>query len=301
MKLGTYRDTQGLRVVAVTADSRWLDVGAALGSDAPWTRDVGQLIAAGPQVWERVRQAVQQASGPFVEPDEARLAPPIPQPRKIFCIGLNYREHARETGAALPQAPEIFLRGPHTLVGPRDPVPMPSRSERFDLESELAVVIGRPARHVPAEEALRYVFGYTVFNDLSVRDFQRRGSQWTPGKNWDGSGPCGPFVVTTDEIPNPASLRISSSIDNFVMQDSHTGDMIFDVPTLIADITTFATLEPGDLIVTGTPPGVGDARKPPRYLRVGETAVCTIEGIGSLRNPVVSEEEWLRQRGAPSP
>jgi acylpyruvate hydrolase len=301
MKLGMYRSADGPRVIAVASDGTWLDVGGALASDAAWTRDLRELIAAGPEVWERVRGVAARGEGPKVEADERRLGPPIPQPSKILCIGLNYREHARETGAALPKAPEIFMRGPHTLVGPRDPVPMPSRSERFDVEAELAVVMGRRSRHVAPSEALAHVFGYTVFNDLSVRDYQRRGSQWTPGKNWDGSGPCGPFVVTADEIPDPGALAISSAIDDFVMQSSNTRDLIFDIPTLIADITTFATLEPGDVIATGTPPGVGDARKPPRYIRTGETVRCEVEGIGALLNPVVAEEEWLRQREAARP
>ena len=297
MKLGTYRSHDGHRVIGVTAGG-WLDVGAALGSDAPLTRDLRLLIEAGPGVLARVREAIERADGPMLEADAARLAPPIPHPTKILCIGLNYRAHAAETGAKLPQAPEVFMRGAHTLVGPKDPVPVPSQSERFDVESELAVVISRRARHVTVDEALSYVFGYTVFNDLSVRDFQRRGTQWTPGKNWDGSGPCGPFVVTTDEIPDPGVLDISSDIDGFGMQSSNTRDLIFDVPTLIADITRFATLEPGDIIATGTPPGVGDARKPPRYVREGEVVRCTVQGIGSLENQAVNEEQWLRRREA---
>lgn len=297
MKLGTYRSGQGHRLIRVTA-AGWVDVAAAMGSDEPWAHDLGALIAAGPDVQARVREATEHAAGPVLEADESRLAPPVLRPSKILCIGLNYKEHAAETGHALPTEPEVFVRVNTTLVGPRDPVPMPAESERYDLESELCLVIGRGGRRIAESEALDHVFGYTVFNDLSVRDFQRRGTQWTPGKNWDGSGPCGPFVVTADEIGDPSNLDVSSDIDGFGMQSSNTRNLIFSVPALIADLTRYITLEPGDLIATGTPPGVGDARKPPRYLHVGEVARCTVRGIGSLENRVVAEEEWLRWRDA---
>lgn len=297
MRLGTYRGTDGARVISVTGKG-WLDVAAALGGGAPWARDMTSLLKAGPEAAARVQEATDRASGPMFEPDLRRLCAPVPRPGKIFCIGLNYKEHAAETGARLPTAPEVFMRAATTLVGPRDPVPVPSRSERFDVESELCIVIGRPCRHATKENALDHVFGYTIFNDLSVRDFQRRGSQWTPGKNWDGSGPCGPFIVTPDELDDPSALDISSDIDGFALQHANTGNLIFDLPTLIEDLSRFSTLEPGDLIATGTPPGVGDARTPPVYLRKGQVARCTVQGIGSLENMAIDEGEWLRQREA---
>jgi acylpyruvate hydrolase len=170
---------------------------------------------------------------------------------------------------------------------------MPSLSERFDLEAELCVVIGARGRHVVRAHALDIVAGYTILNDMSVRDFQQRGSQWGPGKNWDGSAPCGPFLVTTDEAADAEASDIASDIDGFVMQAANTSDLIFDVPTLIEDLSRFLTLEPGDLIATGTPSGVGNARTPPRYLHIGETARCTIAGLGSLENRVVDEASWL--------
>lgn len=297
MRLGTYRSSDGTKVISVT-EQGWLDVAAAVGNDAPWAGDMLSLLKAGAGAAARVREATERASGPMLEPDFARLAPPVGNPGKIFCIGLNYKEHAAETGAKLPTSPEVFMRATTTLVGPRDPVPVPSLSERFDVESELCIVIGRAARHATRENALDHVFGYTIFNDLSVRDFQRRGSQWTPGKNWDGSGPCGPFIVTTDELGDPGALDISSDIDGFVLQNSNTKNLIFDLATLIEDLSRFATLEPGDLIATGTPPGVGDARKPPVYVGRGQVARCTVQGIGTLENLAIDESDWLGRRGA---
>lgn len=291
MRLGTYRSEHGPRVIRVV-DEGYLDVGSALGADAPWTTEMRALLVEGSALLARVAAA--SPAGATVYPaDPARLGPPVATPRKILCIGLNYRAHAAEGGHGAPAAPEVFVRVPTTLAGPRDPVPMPSLSERFDLESELCVVIGRSARHVRRADALGVVAGYTILNDLSVRDFQMRGSQWGPGKNWDGSAPCGPFLVTADEVPDPGRLDIGSDIDGFVMQAANTSDLIFDVPTLIEDLSRFLTLEPGDLIATGTPSGVGNARTPPRYLHIGETARCTIAGLGSLENRVVDEASWL--------
>lgn len=295
LRLGTYRGERGPRVIRVV-DGGFLDVGSALGSDAAWTTDLRLLLAGGPERLERVAAATPTRGATLYAPDLSRLGPPIGRPGKILCIGLNYREHALEGGHGLPSAPEVFIRVGTTLSGPRDPVPMPSLSERFDLESELCVVVGASARHVPRERALDHVAGYTILNDMSVRDFQKRGSQWGPGKNWDGSAPCGPFVVTADEVGDAGRLAIGSDIDGFVMQAGTTSDLIFDVAALIADLSQFTTLEPGDLIATGTPSGVGDSRTPPRYLHPGETVRCTIAGLGSLENRVIQEDEWLRWR-----
>ena len=299
VRLGTYRSEGGPRVVRAV-DEGFLDVGSALSSDAPWTTDLRLLLAGGPELLGRVATAAPGVGARVYEPDLARLGPPIGRPGKIVCIGLNYRLHALEGGHELPTAPEVFFRGPTTLVGPRDPVPMPSLSDRFDLEVELCVVMGAAARHVSRERALEHVAGYMVLNDMSVRDFQHRGSQWGPGKNWDGSAPCGPLLVTSDEVGDPGLLDVSSDIDGSPMQSSNTSDLIFDVPTLVADLSSFMTLEPGDLIATGTPSGVGESRKPPRFLRVGERVRCTVAGLGSLENRVVTEADWLAGRGAPS-
>ena len=296
MRFGSLRTGGARRVIAQTPDG-WLDVGRAAGLDDASATSLRRLLAAGPTVMENVRNAVENAARTdVIEPDPARLGPPIEDPSKILCIGLNYSEHAAEIGAELPKAPEIFVRFASTLAGPRDTVPLPKASDRLDMESELAVVIGRRGRYIPRAEAMDYVAGYMVLNDFSVRDFQQRGSQWTPGKNFDGTAPCGPYLVTPDEVGDVAGLAVGSDIDGSTMQSSSTEHMIFDVPTLIADASTFATLEPGDIIATGTPPGVGFKRSPPRFVAAGEVVHCWVEKVGEIRNRVVEESEWLAER-----
>ena len=296
MRLGSLRDGGTQRVIAATPQG-WIDVGRAAGLDGELGSSLRALLAAGPRVLDRVASVVASADGnAHIEPDVARLGPPIADPSKILCIGLNYSEHAAEIGLDLPSAPEIFVRFRSTLAGPHDAVPLPEASDHLDMESELGVVIGRRGRNIPRSQALDHVAGYMVFNDFSVRDFQNRGSQWTPGKNFDGTAPCGPFLVTRDEVTDVKNLGIGSDIDGVTMQESNTERMIFDVETLIADASTFATLEPGDIIATGTPPGVGFKRNPPRFVRAGEVVRCWVEGVGELRNPVVPEKDWLAGR-----
>jgi 2-keto-4-pentenoate hydratase/2-oxohepta-3-ene-1,7-dioic acid hydratase in catechol pathway len=294
VRLGTLRTERGPRVVAVTGRG-WLDVGRALGWGDGQGGDLRAVIAQADETLPRIREAVAavergEVADVVLHPaDEERLLPPIPNPRRILCIGFNYVDHAAEMRAALPKAPEVFLRIPSTLVGPRDDVWLPPESEEVDLEAELAVVIGRGGRRIPRERALDAVFGWSVFNDVSVRDYQRRGSQWTPGKNFERTAPFGPFVVTRDELPDPVGLEVSSAIDDVDMQRSDTSHLLFDIPTLIADLSTFTTLEPGDIIATGTPPGVGQARTPPRWVRAGEVMHCRVAGVGELRNRLVPE------------
>jgi 2-keto-4-pentenoate hydratase/2-oxohepta-3-ene-1,7-dioic acid hydratase in catechol pathway len=220
-----------------------------------------------------------------------RLAPL--EPRVVLCIGLNYRQHAAETGAPLPPFPVLFMKNPASVQNPGDPIVLPRwlRSDRVDFECELAVVIGRACRNVPHSEALGYVLGYTCANDVSARDWQKEGggSQWCRGKSFDTFCPLGPALVTADEIPNPNALRISTKVNGETLQDSSTGDMIFDVPTLIEFLSGSTTLLPGTVILTGTPSGVGMARKPPRWLRTGDIVTMEIEKIGALTNPVVEE------------
>ncbi len=221
---------------------------------------------------------------------EKLLAPLVPT--DILCIGLNYREHAAESGSAIPQNPMLFIKASNTLNNPGDPIPLPRRSEQVDYEAELAVVIGKPAKDVPRDRALDYVLGYTCANDVSARDWQREknlgGGQFARGKSFDGFCPLGPCLVTADEIPNPNALRLRTLLNGQVMQDHTTGDMIFDVPTLIESLSSTMTLRPGAIILTGTPQGVGFARKPPIWMRDGDTVVIEIEKIGQLENPVRS-------------
>ncbi|RMD48855.1 MAG: FAA hydrolase family protein [Alphaproteobacteria bacterium] len=222
----------------------------------------------------------------------ADLVPALPvrRPGKILCVGLNYAEHAREGGREPPEYPAFFMRAATSLVPAGAPIIRPRVSEKLDFEAELMIVVGRGGRYIAEETALEHVFGYTCFNDGSVRDYQRRGGQWTPGKNFDRTGAVGPVVVTPDELPAGAhGLHIESRVEGEVMQSASTADMIFPVARLIALISEFCTLEPGDLIATGTPEGVGYARTPPRWLRPGEVVKVEIEGIGTLRSPVADE------------
>lgn len=218
------------------------------------------------------------------------LLPPIPRPGKIVCIGLNYALHAQEGGNAIPDYPAVFLRGPTTVVGPGAPIIRPRASQKLDWEAELVIVIGRRARHLMEADALSCVAGYACMNEGSVRDYQRKSTQWTIGKNFEESGAWGPEIVTPDEVPGgPNKLRIRLRVNGETMQDSNTDDMIFSVPRILATLSEAMTLEPGDVIATGTPSGVGYARKPPRYMTPGDTVEVEIEGIGILSNTVADE------------
>lgn len=222
----------------------------------------------------------------------ARLLSPV-EPPTIFCIGLNYRRHAEETSAKIPDFPVLFMKGVNAVQNPDDPILIPShlRSESVDYECELAVVIGKKCKNVPRSSALDVVFGYTCANDVSARDWQnqRGGSQWCRGKTFDTFCPLGPCIVTRDEIPDPGALGMKTIINGEVMQDWTTADMIFDVPALIEFLSGSTTLLPGTVILTGTPHGVGVARKPPRWLAPGDEVIVEIEGIGRLANPVSME------------
>jgi 2-keto-4-pentenoate hydratase/2-oxohepta-3-ene-1,7-dioic acid hydratase in catechol pathway len=226
-----------------------------------------------------------------VLPIEKLLAPLIPA--DILCIGINYREHAKEGGSSIPVNPMLFIKGGNTLNNPGDPIPIPRRSSMIDYEGELAVVIGRSAKYVTRENALDYVLGYTIANDVSARDWQRQkelgGGQFARGKSFDGFCPLGPCIVTRDEIPNPNALRLRTLLNGQVMQDNSTSDMIFDVPSLIESLSSTMTLRAGSIILTGTPQGVGFARTPPVWLAPGDAIAVEIEKIGRLENPVVAE------------
>ncbi len=222
---------------------------------------------------------------------EKLLAPIVPV--DILCIGLNYREHAAESGSAVPQNPMLFIKASNTLNNPFDPIPIPKRSSEIDYECELAVIIGKTAKHVSRQSAMDHVLGYTCANDVSSRDWQRDknlgGGQFARGKSFDGFCPLGPCLVTKDEIANPNLLRIKTILNGQTLQDHTTADMIFDVPTLIESLSSTMTLRAGAIILTGTPQGVGFARKPPVWMKAGDTVVVEIEKIGRLENPVTQE------------
>ena len=265
-----------------------IDLGVA---DPALPKDLHTLIAAGPNALTAVKTAAANAptSARFVL-DAMKPALPLANPAKIICVGLNYALHAKEGGHPMPTYPSFFLRVPTSLVAAGAPVIRPKASIQLDYECELTIVIGKGGRHISEEKALDHVFGYTLFNDVSVRDFQRKTSQWTPGKNFDGTGPLGPWIVTADDLPPGASgLRITTRVNGETMQDSNTSDMIFSTAKIIALLSEFMTLQPGDLIATGTPSGVAHARTPPAWMKAGDTVAVEIERIGVLSNPVIDE------------
>ena len=236
---------------------------------------------------EHGRSTDRQPGGEAVALGEVRLHAPISRPEKIVAIGLNYEDHAAETGAEIPEKPVVFTKYPNTIVGPGEPIRIPPIAEQIDYEAELAVVIGRTARNVPESEALEYVFGYANANDVSARDLQfSEGGQWTRSKSLDTFMPLGPFVVTRYEVPDPQSLSIRAILNGEVVQDGTTSKMIFSVAELVAFLSTGMTLLPGDVIITGTPPGVGMARDPQLWMKPGDEVSIEIEGLGTLTNPV---------------
>jgi 2-keto-4-pentenoate hydratase/2-oxohepta-3-ene-1,7-dioic acid hydratase in catechol pathway len=229
--------------------------------------------------------------GWLIPSQDAYWFAPVPRPGKLICIGLNYRDHAAESNMAIPKQPVVFSKFTSAVIAPGEPVVLPATSEQVDYEAELAVVIGRRAKHVSAARALDYVLGYTCFNDVSARDFQFADGQWQRGKSCDTFAPMGPAIVTTDEVADPHNLSIKLILNGQTMQDSNTDQFIFDIPALIEFLSQTITLEPGDVIATGTPSGVGFARKPPVYLKPGDDMAVVIEKIGTLGTPVIAAEK----------
>lgn len=245
--------------------------------------DMTALLALGPAALDRLARALPAAAGKARRIAADRLRPVVPAPGKIICLGLNYVAHANEGGMKIPTYPVVFLRTTTSLLPPGHAHVMSPLSTDLDYEVELAIVIGKGGHAIAKEHALDHVAGYSVFNDITYRDLQFRGPQWTMGKNVDGSGPLGPVLVTPDELPAGANgLRITTQVNGETVQDGNTSDMIFDVATTIATLSEVMTLEPGDVIVTGTPAGVGAARKPPLWLRPGDVCTVEVEGIGRI-------------------
>lgn len=276
MRFRSY-ETDGRSGVAVQDGDVWRDLGAV---------DLTDLMARG----ETARADI-GAGKPEIDMASVRLLPVIPKPPKFICVGLNYVDHAAESPYKdLPTYPAFFLRVNSSLIGDGAALVRPRASHEFDFEGELAVIIGKTARHVSAEDALDHVGGYSIFNDGSIRNYQFLSVQWTPGKNFDETGPLGPELVTPDELPAGASgLKLETLLNGQVMQTGNTADMIFPVAELIARASEFCTLEPGTVIATGTPAGVGFARNPPVFMKDGDTCDIRIEGIGTLSNPVRDE------------
>ncbi len=247
------------------------------------------MVAALEAGVEQIARAAEAQGQPRVPLAGLRLLPPVVAPRKILCVGLNYGRHVAEAGRELPAHPSLFARFIDSFVGHGEPMWKPQASDRYDYEAELAVVIGRGGRHIAAENALEHVAGYTCMAENSVRDFQKHNAQVTPGKNFERSGALGPWLVTADEIGDPARLEVISRLNGELMQHGQVSDLIFPIPELIAYISSFTRLSPGDVIATGTPEGVGSSRKPPRFMSAGDTLEVEIPGIGTLVNTVADE------------
>jgi 2-keto-4-pentenoate hydratase/2-oxohepta-3-ene-1,7-dioic acid hydratase in catechol pathway len=245
--------------------------------------DLKAVIAAGAL---DALQAAAQASGVRLAPAQVRLLPVIPNPGKLICIGLNYKTHVAETKRPDSEHPSIFLRFADTLAAHGDEVLRPAFSERFDWEGELAFVIGTGGRHIAKDKAFDHIAGYACFNDVSVRDWQKHTHQFTPGKNFPGTGPFGPYMATRDEVPDVTKLQLQTRLNGTVVQNASVGDLIFDIPTIVNYVSRFTPLSPGDVIATGTPGGVGDRREPPLYMKQGDVVEVEITGLGILRNPI---------------
>jgi 2,4-diketo-3-deoxy-L-fuconate hydrolase len=253
--------------------------------------DGGKVVPMGSDITRYLSGVQAPSEGAPHEVDDLTLTAPIPRPGKIICVGLNYRDHAAETGKPIPTEPVLFAKFANSVVGDDATVAIPAVVSEADWEAELGVVIGHRASRVPRDRALDYVAGYLCMNDLSARDLQRAGGQWTRGKAIDGFLPMGPALVTADEVSDPQGLDISCRLNDEVVQQSNTREMVFDVAELISIISQTVTLEPGDCIATGTPPGVGMARTPPRFLRPGDVLVVEIEGLGALRTTMAGPED----------
>lgn len=281
-----------MRIVTYSHESHGPEAGIVAGGLVRSLADIGYpSVIAFLEAGERaIAKARRHDDGTGLPVESVRLHAPIPNPGKFICIGLNYRDHAIESGMEIPEIPTVFTKYGNAVCGPGDPIVLPSVSSQVDYEAEFAFVVGRRAKHVKAADWEDYVFGYTCVHDVSARDYQLATSQWTIGKTFDTFGPMGPVLVSRDEVPDVNNLRVRFDLNGRILQDSSTSQLVFDVPALLEYLSTVMTLEPGDIVSTGTPPGVGMARKPPVYLQPGDTCTVFVEGIGELVNPCISEE-----------
>lgn len=288
MKLVSYAATGGTRLGAVEGDLVY-DLNRA---NAAVPADILGFLEGGAEKLAEARDALDGArtNGAATPLADVKLLPPVPRPPKIVCLARNYAEHAKEAGFEMSQIPIMFARFAATLVADGDPVIRPTVSHELDWEGELAVIIGTGGRHISRESALDHVAGYSIFNDVTVRDYQFRVTQYTAGKNFSGTGPFGPYLVTKDEVPDPHALDIRLEVNGVVKQQANTGEMFFDVPTIIEHVSEWIALEPGDVIAMGTPAGVGFKRTPPEFLLPGDVVSVTVEQLGTLTNPVIDEE-----------
>lgn len=288
MKLASIQTAHGARAALAVADG-YIDLHA---TDPGLPSCMKALLAASPAIRKAAAETAHNPKAVKYATNAVKLLPPVPKPGKILCIGLNYRDHAIEGNRPIPPEPVLFGKFPNTLIAHGEPIVIPKVAEKVDYEAELVIVIGKTGRHIPnTPAAFEYVGGYTCGHDVSARDWQFRGEekQWIIGKTFDTFAPTGPVLVTADEIPDPHKLQVQLRLNGTTLQNSNTKEFIFGVPHLLWFLSQCITLEPGDLIFTGTPPGVGIARKPPILLKAGDVAEVEIEGIGTLKNPCVAE------------
>ena len=296
MRLATISTAAGLRL-HVLGRSGYVDVGDATGD--PRLVSLRSFLEAGRPAMDAARGLADREGRPY-EPED--FGPAVPAPERILCLGVNYSDHAIESRGEVPTWPDVFVRGRGTVLGPYADLVKPALTERFDYEGELGLVIGAGGRYIPASKALDALAGFVVLNDASARDWQRAGTQWTPGKNFDASMPIGPEVVTTDEV-DVSDVALTTRLNGEVMQSARTSQLIVDVPSAVEYFSSFTTLVTGDVIATGTPGGVGFARTPPVWLTPGDVIEVTVEGVGHIRNRVVAEEgaprdwRWQPDRG----
>ena len=288
MRLVTFQGQSG-PAIGVRLGDKVIDLSKA-APDLPG--DMIGLLESGESALAKAKAAADNAAEDAkVDMSSVKLLVPIARPGKIVCIGRNYAAHAAEGGAETPTYPEVFYRGSTTLIAQGEPIIRPKCSDKLDFEAELVVVIGKLAKHVAEADAGAYIAGYSIFNEGTLRDYQRKSSQWTVGKNFDNTGPFGPEIVTSDEVPEGAKgLRIQSRLNGQIMQDANTDDLVFTIHNLIYRLTECMTLEPGDIIVSGTPAGVGYARTPPVFMKPGDIIEIEVDGIGVLTNTIEDEK-----------
>lgn len=302
MKLGTF-SYNGRTFPGMVNGDQVFDLSQAglfASSEAGKSRKITDLasLLAGEEVLERLLEGRLPSAGTGIiyRLHKVQTLAPVLNPQKIICIGLNYSDHAAESGIDIPEEPVFFTKFNSSIIGPGQSIILPRITKQVDYEAELAVIIGRRGKHIPEEKALEYVAGYTVFNDISARDLQFRGGQWVKGKALDTFAPLGPYLITADEIEDPHNLEIKLWLNDELMQNSNTGRMIFKIPALIAFLSRLFTLEPGDVIATGTPPGVGFVRLPPVFLRPGDKVTVYVERVGTLTNPVTAENTGVQEK-----
>lgn len=284
MKLGRYRHNDQIHI-GIVQDETIIPLQSL---DAALPNEMTEVLAGGLELFNRLQQLTDGKTGTPL--DQVQLLAPVPKPEKYLGVGLNYADHIEETGLETPTFPTIFNKQSSCVIGPDDAIHRPRVSEKLDYEGELALVIGKRCRHVPYEEAHKVIAGYTIVNDVSIRDWQIKAPTWTLGKSFDTHGPMGPWIVTADEV-DPHNLDLKTWVNDELRQDSNTRHLIFDCYKLVETLSTVCTLEPGDVIATGTCSGVGVKMKPRGYMKPGDVVTIEIEGIGRLSNPVIEEPE----------